>query len=51
MEIIKGWQKLSGDCLDFLREEVRFTIVTIPEALAFEQLEGVLRKWRETASK
>ena len=28
-----------------------FTIVTIPEALAFEQLEGVLRKCRETALK
>ncbi len=41
MEIIKGWQKLSQDCLDFLRAEVRFNIVTIPEALAFEQLENV----------
>jgi arsenite-transporting ATPase len=44
MEIIKSWQKLSGDCLDFLRKEVRFTIVTIPEALAFEQLEGVFKE-------
>jgi arsenite-transporting ATPase len=44
MEIIKSWQKLSGDCLDFLRQEVRFTIVTIPEALAFEQLEGVFKE-------
>jgi arsenite-transporting ATPase len=51
MEIIKGWQKLSGDCLDFLRQEVRFTIVTIPEALAFEQLEGVFREMERNGFK
>jgi arsenite-transporting ATPase len=51
MEIIKGWQKLSGDCLDFLRREVRFTIVTIPEALAFEQLEGVFKEMERNGFK
>ena len=51
MEIIKGWQKLSGDCLDFLRQEVRFTIVTIPEALAFEQLEGVFKEMEKNGFK
>jgi arsenite-transporting ATPase len=51
MEIIKGWQKLSGDCLDFLRKEVRFTIVTIPEALAFEQLEGVFNEMERNGFK
>lgn len=51
MEIIKGWQKLSGDCLDFLRQEVRFTIVTIPEALAFEQLEGVFKEMESNGFK
>jgi arsenite-transporting ATPase len=44
LEILKRWQKLSADNLDFLREEVRFSLVTIPEALAFEQLEGVFRE-------
>ena len=51
MEIIKGWQKLSGDCLDFLRSEVRFTIVTIPEALAFEQLDGVFKEMERNGFK
>ncbi|HEX79200.1 MAG TPA: ArsA family ATPase [Dehalococcoidia bacterium] len=41
MNIIKRWQKLSADNLAFLRSEVRFSLVTIPEALAFEQLEGI----------
>ncbi len=51
MEIIKGWQQLSGDCLDFLRREVRFTIVTIPEALAFEQLDGVFKEMERNGFK
>jgi arsenite-transporting ATPase len=41
LEILKGWQKLSADSIDFLRQEVRFNIVTIAEALAFEQLEDI----------
>jgi arsenite-transporting ATPase len=39
--IIKRWRSLSAEGIDFLRREVEFTIVTIPEALAVEQLEGV----------
>jgi arsenite-transporting ATPase len=42
MDIIKRWQKLSADNMDFLRNEVEFTMVTIPEALAVEQLRGVI---------
>ncbi|MFH1663090.1 MAG: ArsA family ATPase [Chloroflexota bacterium] len=41
LDILKRWQKLSADSIDFLRDEVRFNIVTIAEALAFEQLEGI----------
>jgi len=41
LDILKRWQKLSADSIDFLRNEVRFTMVTIPEALAFEQLEDI----------
>jgi len=42
LDIIKGWEKLSAADLDFLRNEVRFVMVTIPEALAVEQLEGIV---------
>ena len=41
MDIIKKWQELSRINIDFLRNEVIFTIVTIPEALAIQQLDGV----------
>jgi len=41
LDIIKRWDRLSADNMDFLRNEVRFTMVTIPEALAVEQLENV----------
>ena len=44
LDIIERWEKLSGDNMDFLRNEVRFTMVTIPEALAVEQLEGVFHE-------
>jgi arsenite-transporting ATPase len=41
LEILKGWEKLSGKDMEFLREGVRFNMVTIPEALAIEQLDGI----------
>jgi arsenite-transporting ATPase len=44
LEIIKGWEKLSGEDMDFLRRSVRFVIVTIPEALAVEQLDGIFEE-------
>jgi arsenite-transporting ATPase len=44
LDILKRWQKLSADCIDFLRDEVRFIMVTIPEALAFEQLEDIFKE-------
>ena len=43
LDIIGRWGKLSATEMDFLRDHVRFVIVTIPEALAVEQLEGVFR--------
>jgi len=42
LDILRRWEKLSADNMDFLREEVDFTLVTIPEALAVAQLEGVI---------
>lgn len=42
LEILKGWEKLSAEDMVFLKQEVRFTLVTIAEALAVEQLDGIL---------
>jgi arsenite-transporting ATPase len=44
LNIISRWQQLSADEMEFLRNRVRFVIVTIPEALAVEQLEDVFRE-------
>lgn len=47
LDIIKRWERLSADNMDFLRNRVRFTMVTIPEALAVEQLEGTFHELNE----
>lgn len=41
LDILKRWERLSADNIRFLQHEVDFTMVTIPEALAVEQLQGV----------
>ncbi len=41
LDIIKGWESLSGEDMDFLKHGVRFVIVTIPEALAIDQLDSI----------
>ena len=41
LDIIRSWERLSDENVSFLRNEVMFTIVTIPEALAIEQLDHV----------
>ena len=41
LEILKGWEKLSGEDMEFFRRNVDFTLVTIAEALAIEQLDGI----------
>ena len=41
IDIIKGWEKLSAEDMEFLRRDVGFVVVTIPEALAVEQLDGI----------
>jgi arsenite/tail-anchored protein-transporting ATPase len=45
MDIIKGWEQLSQIDLEFLRNEVDFTVVTIPEALAVEQLDDIFAEF------
>jgi len=42
LDILKGWEKLSNTDMEFLKQDVAFTLVTIPEALAVEQLDGIL---------
>ncbi len=42
IEILKAWEKLSEQDMEFLRHAVRFTLVAIPEALSINQLEGIL---------
>lgn len=44
LEILKRWEKLSAINMEFLRNDVNFSMVTIPEALAVEQLEGTFRE-------
>lgn len=43
-DIIGRWQKLSWENINFLRDEVEFTMVTIPEALAVGQIQSVFRE-------
>lgn len=44
LDILRRWEELSAENMDFLRNEVDFTMVTIPEALAVEQLEGIFQE-------
>jgi len=46
MGMIRSWQRLAADCMQFLREDVRLSLVTIPEALAVRQLDDVLDELR-----
>lgn len=44
MSIIGRWRQLAADCMQFLRRDVRFSLVTIAETLAVAQIDGVLRE-------
>jgi len=41
LDILRRWEALSAENMDFLRNDVNFNMVTIPEALAVAQLEGI----------
>ncbi len=45
--ILKRWEELSVVNMEFLRSEVSFNLVTIPEALAVEQLESIFHEMRQ----
>ncbi|MFC2035083.1 ArsA family ATPase [Chloroflexota bacterium] len=47
MNILRHWEEASSEIMDFIREKVRFNIVTIPEALAVEQLDSIFHKFDE----
>jgi len=42
MAVIQSWQQLAEECMEFLRRDVRLSMVTIPEALAVCQLDVVV---------
>jgi arsenite-transporting ATPase len=41
LSILRRWEKLSAENMEFLRDRVGFTLITIAEALAVEQLESI----------
>jgi arsenite-transporting ATPase len=45
LDIIRDWANLSGEDMEFLKHGVRFVIVTIAEALAVQQLDGILEEF------
>lgn len=44
MDVLKRWETLASACMSFLRESVRFAMVTIPESLAVRQLDDAFRE-------
>ena len=44
MEVLRRWDALANTCMAFLRQSVRFEMVTIAETLALRQLDGVFRE-------
>ena len=44
MDVLRRWEALASLCMAFLRQAVRFVMVTIPEALALRQLDDVFRE-------
>jgi len=44
IEILKRWEALSALNMEFLKKQVDYIMVTIPEALAIRQLEGVFQE-------
>ena len=47
LDVIKNWQNLSNEDIGFLNTEVEYIMVTIPEALAVQQLKEVFTEFDE----
>lgn len=46
LDVIKGWEELSNKDMEFLRSDVEFNLVTIPEALAVRQLDDIIGEFQ-----
>ena len=47
LSIIRSWEKMSNEDMEFLKRDVDFIMVTIPEALAVRQLEGIFEEFAQ----
>ncbi|MDD5093583.1 MAG: ArsA family ATPase [Dehalococcoidia bacterium] len=47
MEIIKEWAELSNEDIAFLKRDVEYNLVVIPEALSVRQLEGIFAEFSQ----
>jgi arsenite/tail-anchored protein-transporting ATPase len=47
MTVLGQWTELAAECMTFLRERVSFSMVTIPETLAVDQLDAVFAELRK----
>ncbi|MCP4609259.1 MAG: ArsA family ATPase, partial [Planctomycetes bacterium] len=45
LKILEEWSEISTKDMQFLKQDVQFTMVTIPEALAVQQLEGIFTEF------
>jgi arsenite-transporting ATPase len=48
LDILGDWEKLSARDMEFLKNRVDFSVVTIPEALAFEQLDEIFGEFHNS---
>jgi len=47
LSILRRWERLSAANMEFLHTRVKVTLVTIAEALAVEQLDGIMHELRD----
>jgi len=47
LKILEEWSEISAQDMEFLKARVEFNLVTIPEALAVRQLDGVFSEFAE----
>lgn len=45
LHVLREWEGLSSRDMEFLRNDVQFNLVTIPEALAVRQLDGIVSEF------
>jgi arsenite-transporting ATPase len=47
LSILRRWEQMSAENMEFLRKQVKVTLVAIAEALAVEQLDGIMHELDE----